>query len=711
MIVAGIYPTIDSFVESLRPGMVAVADVVYAALGCSAAKAQEALDALRVLVVVSHDNCPHQSVVCGPASELTKVVTHLKADGVLAQVMPFRTGFHTPALAPHLAAARATVESLAVHAPSVPVYSATSLAPMPSSPSEIRELVLRHLVEPVRFRPLVERLHASGIRAFVQVGQGSLRGFVEDTLGDQEHLTVAGDDSHRAAAALWAFGFGKRPAGKRLSLGLRPLRLDPIAMPNQPVSVDSGTVVGAALNAVLAETTAAAREVAEALAAGPESAVVDSVTGSIEFTQVFSLRTMPDLIDHSVFPQAAGWPDPSDGFPIVPITTLVEVIKDAARRLVPGQVVVSVENVRAMRWLEVEPATEALVTARRDGDQVWVRVGEFAEGVVRFGPRYPLAANGSAPEWMAPGKAPVAAGELYSDGWMFHGPRFAGVSEIGVLAENGITGSLTVLPASGALLDCAGQLIGHWMQVSRDVDQTVLPTGIDRVEYFLADPPVGDRIEVVAWIREVTGDRMRGDLELRTTDGELWCRITGWATRRFTTDDRIWQVKLRAEHNTLAEPQPGGWVLVTEKWVDSATRELMMRRYLTAAERADYNRLDLRTQRPWLLHRVAVKDAVRQWLWNRGAGPIFPAELTVTDDGDGVRVHGAFATPAVAVAHCADPRKPSAGGCAVAIAGEPGVEINIRPGTRAWPGGAVVTGPGASYVVDWKPAGGQHARD
>jgi hypothetical protein len=200
---------------------------------------------------------------------------------------------------------------------------------------------------------------------------------------------------------------------------------------------------------------------------------------------------------------------------------------------------------------------------------------------------------------------------------------------------------------------------------------------------------------------------MRADAELRTTDGWLWCRIEGWTTRRFTTDDRIWQVKLRPDRNTLGEPHPDGWVVVTEKWADSATRELMMRRYLTASERDSYSELDLRTQRQWLVGRVAVKDAVRRWLWNRGAGPIFPAELTVTDDGGGVRVRGAFATPAVSLAHCADPDKPSAGGCAVAIASDTKVAISIRPGSL---GGTVVTDGTASYVVDFTPAGGQNGR-
>ena len=31
----------------------------------------------------------------------------------------------------------------------------------------------------------------------------------------------------------------------------------------------------------------------------------------------------------------------------------------------------------------------------------------------------------------------------------------------------------------------------------------------------------------------------------------------------------------------------------------------------------------------------AVKDAVRRWLWDRGAGPLFPAEITVANHDDG----------------------------------------------------------------------------
>ncbi|WP_329792538.1 beta-ketoacyl synthase N-terminal-like domain-containing protein [Lentzea sp. DG1S-22] len=615
MVVGGIYPTIDEFVAALGPGAVAVVDIAYAALGCSADVAERHLaDG----VTLSHDNCPHQSVICGPLDRLEEVLATLKAHGVMAQLMPFRTGFHTPALAPYLGRAGEMLDSLPVRTPDIPVWSANSLEPMAAA--EVRDLVLRHLVEPVRFRPLLEKLHGGGFRAFVQIGQGSLPGFVGDTLHDRPHLAVNADI---APEALWAFGLKRGTAHRvKLRLGTPKIHLDPLG--TEPVAVADDSPMSAAVNKLLAHTTAVAREVVSALR--PNEA---------GFTREFSLRTMPELVDHSVFPQAPGWPDLADGFPIVPATGLLEVFADAARRLTGGTVH-GFARVRAKRWLTALPATTVKISAGVEGPgRVLVKVGDYAEGVVLTAPRTPQPV-GRRLEGVR--DAPVTAAELYRDNWMFHGPAFAGVKEIECLADNGISGVLTPLPAPGALLDSAGQLIGHWMQVCRTEDQTVLPTGIEQV-VFHGPAPAGD-VHCTAWIREVTAQTMTADAELRV-DGELWCRITGWTTRRFTTDDRIWQVKLRPGTEMLST-RDGEWLRVAENWSDSATRDLIMRRYLNSAERLHYGGLDVPAQRDWLLRVIALKDAVRAWLWDRGAGPVYPAELTVGAD---TRVRGAFAVP------------------------------------------------------------------
>src|SRR5262249_60462043 len=82
-----------------------------------------------------------------------------------------------------------------------PVWSATTASPYPDDPAATRELCLRHLVEPVRFRQLVRALYDSGVRVFVQLGPGQLGSLVEDTLRHDlpgaEFLILAANSAHR----------------------------------------------------------------------------------------------------------------------------------------------------------------------------------------------------------------------------------------------------------------------------------------------------------------------------------------------------------------------------------------------------------------------------------------------------------------------------------------------------------------------------------
>lgn len=716
MVVGGIYPAIDEFIASVQPGMVEVPDVVYAALGASAERAAGLADGCAG-VVVTHDNCPHQSVVCGPAGPVADLMTRARAEGVLAQTLPFRTGFHSPVFAPFAAPVREALHGLAVCPARVPVWSATSLTHYPGEPDAVRDLVLRHLVEPVRFRQLTQVLHESGVRAFVQVGPGSLTGFIDDTLAGREHLTVAAATARhdgvaalrRAAAALWAHGLSPRfdrlaaprRTGVRLRLGTPLVRLDGLTLtagPAPPATTASTATAAAAgatdpvsaflaaglpaaaeFGSLMAETTAAAAAVARSLEARPGPRPSDRRPGQADevvTAREFSLRTMPDVADHCITPQADGWPEDSDWFPVVPLTTMLEVLADAARELEPGAVVIGFEQVTAARWLTVAPATTTRVRAVRDGpERAKVQIEGFAGGTVVMSDGYPAPPPVSQAGLRSERAAPVSAAELYSGGWMFHGPRFAGVTDIATVADDGLTGTVVSLPARGALLDGAGQLIGHWMQVSTTVDQNVLPSGIRSIRLYGPHPLVGDRLSVVVRIREVTATAMRGDAELSTGDGRVWCQIEGWTTRRFATDEAIWKVKLQPGRNALARLCPGGWNAVWERWPDTASRDLIMRRYLNASERSHYERLTPREQREWLLRAAAAKDAVRRWLWDRGSGPVFPAEVTVQDAGAGVRVSGPFSAPRVCVASHL-PRGPAAG-CAVAIAGDEPVEFTV----------------------------------
>ncbi|MGH3670455.1 MAG: polyketide synthase dehydratase domain-containing protein [Pseudonocardiaceae bacterium] len=232
----------------------------------------------------------------------------------------------------------------------------------------------------------------------------------------------------------------------------------------------------------------------------------------------------------------------------------------------------------------------------------------------------------------------VTAQALYRDRWMFHGPAFQGVTGIGPLSEDGITGELTVPAAPGALLDNAGQLLGFWIMMQAARDRLAFPATIGEIRYFGPPPAPGHRVRCDVRISALTPTSVTANLELCHPGGQLWARIDGWTDRRFNTDELTWPVFVHPERNAIAQRQPGGWYLARDRWPDPATRELIMRRYLTTAERTDYQQRNPRAAQQWLLGRIVAKDAVRHWLWDSGTGPIFPIEITVSTDTTG-RLH------------------------------------------------------------------------
>lgn len=736
MIAAHLIPDadIDEFIDSVDTEDIDVPGVVFAALGCGAEAAAAAVGD-RADVVVSHDNCPHQSIICGSEGAVAEVVATLRNDRVLAQELPFRSGFHSPMLEPFVAPVREATARVPLQTPVVPVWSATTVAPYPDEPEAVRDLVVRHLLEPVRFRELALRLHDEGARVFVQVGQGSLVNFLDDTLKGRDHLTVTAagprhaglDQLRRVAAALWAEGASPRfdrladaaatseasaglaaapagtvgptaedadsvavrataasaRAGARLPLGAPLVHLDPDV--RLPVAAGAGVPDVAALlggdvgdlgdlaaHPVLAEFEAALAEVAPATAdvvgawrtAGPVGpggsvpsppATVEPPSGtarpdtrppdagepaSLTEVRTMSMADMPFLIDHRFYRQRDDWEEVSDLFPVVPMTCTLQLFQEVAARLMPGKVPIGLESVRALRWLAVEPPVDVTITAAVTGpDRVRVSVEGYSRGTVVFADDYP--------EPPAPDDDPLAgasvwgptAWDLYHDRWAFHGPQYQGVREIGPLGPTGVQGTIEALPAPGALLDGAGQLVGHWVAMHTEVDRLALPSMIERIRFFGPHPPPGDRFDCTVRVNELTDAFVRADLELvsaRPSDaGRLWCRIDGWQDTRFDTDEVVFPMLRDPDRLVVAERRPGGWLLATEHWDNSASRELMMRRYLNHRERPTYEALNPKAQRQWFLGRVAAKDAVRSWLWDHGAGPLFPAEITIGNDDEG----------------------------------------------------------------------------
>ncbi|MHA5053146.1 type I polyketide synthase [Streptomyces sp. SD15] len=688
MAAAGIHAPdeVDAFLADFDPDALSVPGLAFAAIGAPAEQVVQELDG-RTDVVLSHDNAPNQSMICGPESAVAELVERFRSRAVISQILPFRSGFHTPMLEPYLDPIRKAAEAYTLHPATLPLWSATTVAPYPDEPAAIRALFIRHLLEPVRFRPLVDTMYAAGFRAFVQLGAGQLGSLIGDTLHGRDHLVVPAHSPHRpglpqlhrVAGALWADGAdpdlapllgatrsaaparaGRRPV--RLDLGGRNVSLDPetrdrlsatlARRPTAPQDLSALSeqgVLGAELSALLRDATALASDVVTAGRRRPGTTAAPHVMPApeprpletpeprpLESTLHVSVDTMPYLLDHCFFKQPAR-ADPADGWPVVPGTTVIAHLMDFAERAAPGRRAVAVHDVRLHQWVTATPALDIPVRIVPEGpDRVAASLGSYARAVVELGSDHGQFTP--AAPWTFPAaqeeRPEMTAEDLYTRRWMFHGPRFQGVRELTAIGERHVRGVLVTPPAPGALLDNVGQLLGYWIMSRLPVRTIVFPVGMKEIRFHGPHPAPGERLECLIRITSVTDATLEADMQL-VHRGRVWAEFTGWQDRRFDSNPRIRAVDREPERYTLSRMQPGGWTLVHEEWPDLATRELIMRNMLAGEERERYAAHAPRGRRQWLLGRIAVKDAVRHLLWDGGAGPVFPAEVRVGNEPTG----------------------------------------------------------------------------
>lgn len=686
---------VDALLGRFDPASLRVPDVAFAWFGTSADDLGAVLTAFPG-VVLSHDNAPRQSVACGPEQQIHALVAHLRSQGFLGDVLPFRSGFHTPMLAPYLGPLEEGFRQLTLRRPRVPVWSGTTATPFPGTEADVRVLVVRHLLEPVRFRQLTEGLYAAGIRAFVQLGSGQLPTLVGSTLGDRPHLAVTMSSSkrpgmaqfRRAAAGLWAFGAEPDvsvldagtgapgdlavAAGRggstttRLDLSTGPVVLDTRVRDRLRALVHDaaggtktglGTLAEAAarhpeaaqLQALLTETAEAAAALYAAAAPAEPGVPAPAPAASLRV----ALDTMPYLTDHCFFRQRPGWPDVADRWPVVPATTMLDHMLAA----VPG-IPVAVRDARFLKWAVAEPPMEISVTVTpRSGGVFHAEFGPHARAEVERANAYPRP-PARWPEPVAERPVEVTAREMYERHWMFHGPRFQGVTEITSLGDRHVRATFTTPPAPGALLDNVGQLLGYWL-IATHTDQTVVfPAAVEEMVFHGPHPAPGRTLTCHIRIVRLTETLLEADVQLADPDsGVVWCQIKGWQDRRFASRAATDHARRHPETTPLAERQDGGWHLLFEHWGDLATRELMMRGHLGGDERAEYEQRPPRGRRQWLLGRMAAKDAVRGRLWESAEGPVFPAEVRILNKASGepfpIGAHGRGLPPLdLSLAHC-----------------------------------------------------------
>ena len=150
-----------------------------AVLGLEPDKVKEICAQTEGIVSVANDNCPGQIVISGEAAAVEAAAEQAKQAGAKRCISLKVSGpFHSALLAGAGEKLRTELDAVKIHTPTIP-YLSNVTAEQVTDGEEIRELLVKQVSHPVRFRESIERMLADGVDTFIEIGPGkTLSGFV-----------------------------------------------------------------------------------------------------------------------------------------------------------------------------------------------------------------------------------------------------------------------------------------------------------------------------------------------------------------------------------------------------------------------------------------------------------------------------------------------------------------------------------------------------
>lgn len=647
--------SVRQLLEQLNPASFASEKVQFMALGCGFDKLQSLLNP-ETEIYLSNDNCTQQVIVCGYRESLNSFSAILREKQIFHQVLPFRSGFHTPFVKDKLDLLLNGMELMDFKKPEVALWSATTLEPYPEDPAAIRKLSIDHLLNPVRFRELTEKLFRQGVKMFIQVGSGNLTGYINDTLRDKPYSVVASSipgrsgigQLKRVLAALFAEGkeadlsLMELARPQRSGVNFKKLELGSPLVSSLPVLEELSLSIPTVAASPVPENTVPSfirtfKESCDEITSVQKELIElysrkRSIQPVIKHLDI-SLENNPFLVDHSLVRQPLNWPCIADMEPVIPMTMTLELLAEAALENAPGKAVQKIRNVQTFQWMKVaKPFRETIMGTWIDDTCLSLKIDNYATAEVCLSESYNYF-QGSYP---AIGKLldiPINAGQVYERN-MFHGPAYQGIKQLIAFGEDGITGIIEGSTGKGSLLDNAGQLFGLWLQFALPKDQIAFPVKIQEIEFYGDMKDQRGSFECSCRLNKLSDDFASADFVLKR-NGQVWAAVRGWQNKRLEIDKRLWEVCMSPLHHLLSEEIKPGIFLFYNSYQRAVSWDFILKRYFNQAEKNFYNSLLPRKKKQWLISRVAVKDAVRSLLLQTRHKAWYPIEFEIRSDAAG----------------------------------------------------------------------------
>lgn len=177
-----------------RPG------TMTALLGVGTEAAAELCDEARgdEVLLVANENSPQQVVISGGVTAIERAEALAAERRIRAVRLQVAGAFHSPLMEPAVEPLSAAIDAVPFGSPAFPV-AANVTGELVGDPEELRALLKRHVVSPVRWERCARSLVAAGADAFVEAGPGTVLTKLAKRIVPEARAASAGSPEEAAA--------------------------------------------------------------------------------------------------------------------------------------------------------------------------------------------------------------------------------------------------------------------------------------------------------------------------------------------------------------------------------------------------------------------------------------------------------------------------------------------------------------------------------
>ncbi|MDD4102047.1 MAG: polyketide synthase dehydratase domain-containing protein [Kiritimatiellae bacterium] len=666
-------------------------------------------------IALAFYHSPRQQTIAVSPEVIAPVTEALHSAGAKAVAVPINRPFNTPWCSKALPPIRQFLAHWVRHVPHIPVYSCVTAERMPSQPRAILNLIADQWTSPILFEETVKRMYADGFRVFIELGaRGNMTNSIDETLKNLPHQSVAVNRIHRSGLTQFNHALGLLAAqGVPLDLTrLYECRRRSVLDLDKPMSVTLRTDNEMRLSARLptltlftpsAEFTASRPSAEKPRKTTPiisgqrrldfgadmpmllNAEILSETPGSlIEIAKTLTLEDYPFLSDYALGTSQLSYTSPEmKGLTLLSLVSGLEMMCEAARKLVPRRRVTQVENLRSQRWVGFERGVlRVIIRAERivwtDPQYSAVKVqlrddspnSAFTWPIIEATILLSLTAGANQPIQPPPlaNPRPVnwSGHDIYPDR-LFHGERLRLVKHVDLWSEEGIDFELEVPIRANAvrhtriplfsiwpmLLDGIVSSFPLWRSHEKFSGAISLPFRARRINFYAASFLEGARLRGYFRLKSVTPRSHAADIQISDGNGNLLIHMRGW--------EELCERVPQEYHNYILHPSeryltqelplemlgnPATPVAASvandvplkifennqELWLKTMAHVL-----LSPQEREEWTEMQGSASRraEWLFGRAAAKDSVRRFLLKYHQSRWTAADIPIWADDSG----------------------------------------------------------------------------